>query len=333
MEATACGTPVAVPRVVHPWKSVAGQKMIFRLMVFAVLCGMAACSSDTGENSEMPPDSGFEEQDGGRTALPDRLCEPADEPSGKLVIGFMGRPPQDRIFAGDQVLYDHGAQSFFVDDTCHFWAFDTSRKHGKWSSRLTGTIQPNRLSEAFQEMEWESWSNRRYGDTQHGDGGMLYARDRYYAAACVECDEFEEFKPLLAARAFLAELLAKGQELEPPSELWYLAELIDEESLAAYQNIPTNILPQGFDPVIGTYFDLFNSSYGSAHKIEDPAVINELWALRTSYLAKSETEWWYAYIPFTDSEGRLIQMKFRRSLPELENENGLVPPFIESLSL
>lgn len=310
--------------------------MISRLMffsVFVVSCGVAACSSNTGETSERPTDAGVE--DVWITALPDQLCEPAVEPSGNLVIGFMSRPTKVQIFAGDQVLYDHGAQSFIVDDTCHFWAFDSSQKHGKWSSRLTGTIPPERLSEAFQEMGWDSWSNRIfvYEISDHGDGGILYARDRYYRAKCVECDEFEEFKPLMAARAFLAELLSKGQEIEPPTELWYLAERIDEESRAAYQNVPTNSLPQGFDPVTGSYFDLFGSDYGTAHKIEDPAVINELWELRTSYLAKSETEWWYAYIPFTDADGRLIQLKFRRSLPELENESGLIPPFIDSSSL
>ncbi len=310
----------------------------FRWMVFAALCvGGAACGPNN--NGELSPDAGDADlQDIGNledTSLKEQLCDPAPEPSGNLVIGFMARPLKDRIFAGDQVLYDQGAQSFMIDDSCHFWVFDTSRTHGKWSSRLTGTIEPKRLREAFQEMKWESWSNRLYGNSQHGDGGMLYAEGRYYAAACVdECNSQEVFAPLQAAKQFLTELLSQAEEeASKPTELWYLAEIIGEADRYPYRNIPTNILPQGFTPVTANYFDLFASEYGTGHKIDDPAVVDELWALRSSYLAKSETEWWYAYIPFTDAEGRLIHMKFRRILPELENEEGLVPPFIESLNL
>ncbi|MEZ4461511.1 MAG: hypothetical protein R3E66_17685 [bacterium] len=138
------------------------------------------------------------------------------------------------------------------------------------------------------------------------------------------------FKPLVVARSFLHELLSEGEELGQPPSLWYLAELIKDEDRGPFANIPTNELPDGFEPITASQTELFASDYGTGHRIDDPEVIADLWALRSSYLAKSENEWWYGYIPFTNSDGQLIQMKFRRSLPELEDDRGFVPPFVEN---
>jgi hypothetical protein len=64
--------------------------------------------------------------------------------------------------------------------------------------------------------------------------------------------------------------------------------------------------------------------YGTGQLLQDPAIIQALWDIRKSYLEMTESEWWYAYIPFLLPSGDKILLKFRRAIPELEGANGLL---------
>ncbi len=291
------------------------------IMVLAVLASLAGCSSDSENPSEpmMQPDLGDTNPD-----PVDDVCTPHSQPSGETVIVYSLRPEASRLPTGDSVLYDYGSKFFAVDNTCHVWAFNAGRDHGKWSNQLIGTVSPNQVQSLLLELDVENWTGigvEEHG-TSHPAQTVIQVGDKTYFGLCSACTE-PELRPALVARNWLTEIQAELSGFEnTPEALWYTAELALEDY---HDHVPVlHSLPEGFEPITYTHLELLEKGFGTGQFLSDPETIQAVWDIRKSYLEMTESEWWYAYIPFLLPSGDKILLKFRRAIPEIEGGNGLL---------